>query len=231
MLMEIQQNLLTPNRYSRPQTKIGQIKKITIHWVGNAGSKAISNRNYFENLKEGKKNAYGNYIYASSHYIVGLEGEIIQCIPEDEIAYHGNSHNSFAIGIECCHPDWGGKFAEATYKSLVELVTELCTKYKLNPITAVERHYDITEKDCPHYYVANESAWNAFKKDVDIKIKEGDEVVKQEEINVNGANIICDVIMKDGITYMPMRQIAEILGAEVNYDSKTKRKGIKIARA
>lgn len=229
--MEIQQALLTKNSYSRPGTAIGAIKKITIHWVGNAGSKAINNRNYFESLKEGKKNAYGNYIYASSHYIVGLEGEIIQCVPLNEVAYHGNSHNNFAIGIEVCHPGWGGKFAELTYKSLINLVAELCTKYKLNALTGIERHYDITGKDCPHYYVQNENAWRQLLKDVDMKMKEGDEVVKQEEINVNGANVQCDVIMKDGITYMPMRQIAEILGAEVTYDSKTKKKGIKIARA
>ena len=229
--MEIQQALLTKNQYSRPGTAMGTIKKITIHWVGNAGSKAINNRNYFESLKEGKKNAYGNYIYASSHYIVGLDGEIIQCVPENEVAYHGNSHNSFAIGIECCHPDWGGRFAETTYKSLINLVAELCAKYKLNAYTGIERHYDITGKDCPHYYVQNESAWRQFLKDVDTRMKEGDEMVQQEEINVNGANIQCDVILKDGVTYMPMRQIAELLGAEVTYNPETKKKGIKIARA
>lgn len=223
--MQMIDRLLDVNRMSRPGTKIGTIKKITIHWVGNAKSTAIANRNYFNNLKN------QNVTYASAHYIIGLEGEVIRCVPENEVAYHGNSHNCYAIGIENCHPDWEGKFNEKTYKSLIELCAELCIKYKLNPITDIERHYDITGKDCPHYYVVNESAWNAFKKDVDIKMKEGDEVVKQEEINVNGANIVCDVIMKDGVTYMPMRQIAEILGAEVTYDSKTKKKGIKIARA
>ncbi len=101
--MEIQQNLLTKNPYSRPGTKIGRIKNIVIHWVGNAGSTAIANRNYFESLKDKK-------IYASSHYIIGLEGEVILCVPEEEVAYHGNSANSYSIGIENCHPDWGGKF-------------------------------------------------------------------------------------------------------------------------
>lgn len=230
--METQQKLLTINKYSRPGSKIGHIKKITVHWVGNAGSSAIANRNYFEGLKEGKKNAYGNYIYASSHYIVGLQGEVVLCVPEDEMAYHGNSHNNMAIGIETCHPDWVGKFSELTYKSLVELVAELCTRYKLSPLVDVERHYDITKKDCPHYYVVNEQAWRAFLVDVKNKIEEGDEVLIKEKLNVNGKEIEVDSITKDGVTYIPMRQLANMLGAEVTYDNATKRKGLVVpARA
>ena len=230
--METQQKLLTINKYSRPGSKIGHIKKITVHWVGNAGSSAIANRNYFEGLKEGKKNAYGNYIYASSHYIVGLQGEVVLCVPEDELAYHGNSHNNMAIGIETCHPDWGGKFSELTYKSLVELVAELCTRYKLSPLVDVERHYDITKKDCPHYYVVNEQAWRAFLVDVKNKIEEGDEMLVKEKINVNGKEVEVDSITKDGVTYIPMRQLANMLGAEVTYDNATKSKGLVVpARA
>ena len=230
--METQQKLLTINKYSRPGAKIGHIKKITVHWVGNAGSSAIANRNYFEGLKEGKKNAYGNYIYASSHYIVGLQGEVVLCVPEDELAYHGNSYNNMAIGIETCHPDWGGKFSELTYKSLVELVAELCTRYKLCPLVDVERHYDITKKDCPHYYVVNEQAWRAFLVDVKNKIEEGDEMLVKEKINVNGKEVEVDSITKDGVTYIPMRQLANMLGAEVTYDNATKSKGLVVpARA
>ena len=224
--MQIQDKLLTINKYSRPGIGLAKVKKIVIHWVGNANSTAINNRNYFENLKNGT-----NKVYASSHYIIGLKGEIIRCVPENEVAYHASNANSYSIGIECCHPDWDGRFADATYKALIDLVAELCAKYKLDAYTGIERHYDITGKDCPHYYVQNNSAWRQLLEDVNIKMKEGDEMVQQEEINVNGANIQCDVILKDGVTYMPMRQIAEILGAEVTYDSKTKKKGIKIARA
>lgn len=206
--MEIQQKLLTINQYSRPGTAIGTIKKITIHWVGNAGSKAINNRNYFESLKEGKKNAYGNYIYASSHYIVGLEGEIIQCVPENEVAYHGNSHNSFAIGIECCHPDWGGKFAEDTCKSLIELCADICRRYKLKPAEALERHYDITGKDCPHYYISHTDAWNKFIKDVEGAMGD-DEVVKKIDVVINGNEKQVNAIEKDGTNYVKLRDLQD----------------------
>lgn len=157
--MEIQQNLLTKNPYSRPGTKIGTIKKIVIHWVGNAASTAIANRNYFESLKDKKK-------YASSHYIIGLEGEVILCVPEEEVAYHANSANSYSIGIENCHPDWNGKFNAKTYASLVELCADICKRYGLEPNTALIRHYDVTKKDCPHYYVKNTKAWLQLKEDV-----------------------------------------------------------------
>lgn len=157
--MEIQQKLLTINKYSRPGTKIGSIKNIVVHWVGNANSTAIANRNYFESLKD-------NQIYASAHYIIGLQGEIIQCVPEQEVAYHANNANSYSIGIEVCHPDWDGKFAETTYKSLITLLVDLCTRYNLEPITALIRHYDVTKKDCPHYYVQNSQAWVTLKNDV-----------------------------------------------------------------
>ena len=77
--MKIQEKLLTINPYSRSGEKQNKIEKIVVHWVGNAGSSALGNRNYFESLAKTHKT------YASSHYIIGLDGEIIRCIPENEV--------------------------------------------------------------------------------------------------------------------------------------------------
>lgn len=180
--MKIEQRLLTPNKYSRPQTKIGVIKNIVIHWVGNAGSSAIANRNYFESLKDKEK-------YASSHYIVGLEGEVVQCVPENEVAYHGNDANSYAIGIENCHPDWEGKFNDKTYASLVELCADICKRYNLDPMTAMIRHYDVTRKDCPKYYVGNVKEWEKMKSDVKSAMKEEK---KQPQWQLDSIQKVCD---------------------------------------
>lgn len=182
--MEIQQKLLTINPYSRPGKKIDKIKNIVIHWVGNAGSSAIANRNYFESLKDKK-------LYASSHYIIGLDGEIIQCVPETEVAYHGNSANSYSIGIENCHPDWDGKFNDKTYASLVELCADLCKRYSLDSTTALIRHYDITKKDCPHYYVQNNQAWVNLKNDVKAAMSTEDEELSKavRKIILSGISI------------------------------------------
>lgn len=157
--MEIIQALLTPNEYSRPQTRLKTVTHIVIHWVGNAGSTAKANCNYFESLKNKK-------IYASAHYIIGLEGEILQCIPETEVAYHAKEANSYSIGIENCHPDWEGKFNSKTYASLIKLCADLCIRYGLEPDKALLRHYDVTQKICPKYYVNNPREWDKLKKDV-----------------------------------------------------------------
>lgn len=148
--MQIHQKLLTVNPYSRPGTKRSKTTKIAVHYVGNAGSTALANRNYFESLK-GKK------VYASSHYIVGLEGEVIQCIPDDEVAYTTNAANAYSIGIECCHPKDDGIFTSATRKALVELVASLLKKYGLTDDDII-RHYDVTGKVCPFAWASNSGA-------------------------------------------------------------------------
>ena len=48
--MNIEDRLLTINPYSRSGEKQNKIEKIVVHWVGNAGSSALGNRNYFESL-------------------------------------------------------------------------------------------------------------------------------------------------------------------------------------
>ncbi len=163
--MNIEERLLTINEYSRSREKQNKIEKIIVHWVGNANSTAIANRNYFDNLRN------THTTYASSHYIVGLQGEIIKCIPEDEVAFHSGSYsmNRKSIGIETCHPDWEGKFNENTYNSLVELCADICKRYNLT-IDNIIRHYDVTGKECPRYYVRNEQEWIKFKNDVANKL-------------------------------------------------------------
>lgn len=168
--MQIQDKLLTPNQYSRRQ-KSNVPKMIVVHYVGNPGTSALGNRNYFEGLKVGSKMANGNYRYASSHYIIGLKGEILRCIPENEEAIHASDGivNTSSIGIENCHPDWTGKFTAETEKSLVELCADICKRYKLDPIKDIVRHYDIpksNKKNCPRYWVAHPDDFERFKRDV-----------------------------------------------------------------
>lgn len=147
---------LTKNEYSRPGTKLRRVKGIVVHYTANPGSTAKNNRDYFEGLKDTKET------YASSHYIIGLEGEVIQCIPLNEIAYASNKRNKDTISIECCHEDETGKLSEQTYRSLVRLVAWLCGKYNLKQNNII-RHYDVTGKICPKYFVDHEDAWIQFK--------------------------------------------------------------------
>ena len=157
--------LLTPNEYSRPQTALDTVNNLVIHYVGNAGSSAMDNRNYFESLKDSHERS------ASSHFVIGLSGEIVQCIPISEIAYASKNRNNDTISIECCHPGDDGQFNEYTYWSLVELSAWLCKKFHLNP-QEILRHYDVTEKLCPLYYVEHPDEWQTLKDTIERRMYE-----------------------------------------------------------
>lgn len=155
-------NLLTPNEYSRPQIPLEKVNGIVVHYVANPCSTALENRNYFEGLKDqtGSKTTS-----VSSHFVIGLEGEVVQCVPLNEVAYASNNRNSDTISIECCHPDDSGEFTSATYESLVRLTRWLMEEYGLDT-SQVIRHYDVTGKLCPKAFVERPEAWEQFQADL-----------------------------------------------------------------
>jgi len=152
---------LTPNPYSRPQRKLNEIKGLVLHWVGNPGTSALFNRRYFEKRKSGK-NGYG-----SAHYIVDLNGDVVLCIPPNEMAYHvGADHyssyaflafgpypNDCTLGIEMCHTDWEGRYTEETVGATMELCACLSEQFNLDPVGSITTHHAITGKICPKWYV------------------------------------------------------------------------------
>lgn len=162
---DIDVELLTVNPYSRPGTKVNKITGIVVHYTANPGATAMDNRNYFEGLKDSHATS------VSSNFIVGLEGEIIQCVPTWEEAYASNSRNMDTVSIECCHPDETGKFNEKTYESMVDLCAWLCLKFDLDQEDVI-RHYDVTGKNCPKYFVEDEEAWEAFKEKIGARLEE-----------------------------------------------------------
>ena len=152
----ITQDFLPENPWSRPGDPLTQVNGIVVHYVGNPGTTAAQNHSYFASL------ARTHATYASSHFLVGLDGEILQNIPLDEIAYCSNNRNDDTIAIECCHPDEEGKFNDATLASLRKLVSWLMDSYHLTADQVI-RHYDVTGKECPRYYVRHPEAWDAFR--------------------------------------------------------------------
>ncbi len=173
---DIKVELLTPNKYSRSQKTLKKVKGVVIHYTANPMTTAEQNRSYFEGLKDSGET------YVSSHFVIGLQGEIIQCIPTGEESYASNDRNSDTISIECCHTDKTGKFNEATYNSCVELTAWLVTKFDLELPKDVIRHYDITGKICPKYFVDHPEKWKEFLSDVQAYIKShGTEVEVKKE--------------------------------------------------
>ena len=169
----VEKDYLTVNPYSRPGDALEKINGVVIHYVGNPGTTAHANRNYFESLSSGAEDTY-----ASSHFIVGLDGEVIQCVPLTEVAYASNTRNEDTVSIEVCHPDETGQFSPVTYARTVELTAWLCRTFKLNPSQDVIRHYDVTGKICPKYYVDNPEAWDDFRADVALEMERQKEAEK-----------------------------------------------------
>jgi N-acetylmuramoyl-L-alanine amidase len=67
------------------------------------------------------------------------------------------------VAIEVCHPDETGGFSPETYESVVELTAWLCREFRLDAAEDVIRHYDVTGKEYPRWYVKNPEAWEAFR--------------------------------------------------------------------
>ena len=160
---------LDPNPFSRPQLALKKVHAIVVHYTANPGVDAVANRNYFNNLPKANERKQKK-TYASSHFVIGLDGTIVQCIPLEEMAYASNDRNSDTVSIECCHKKENGKFTAQTQAALIQLCTYLCIKFDLTEENLI-RHYDVTGKICPKYFVEHPDAWEPFKKDVGMELK------------------------------------------------------------
>lgn len=152
-------DLLEQNKYSRPGTELKKVKNLFVHYTANQGTSAAQNRSYFANLAETGERS------ASAHFIIGYEGEIIQCIPLEEEAFAVMGRNNDSVSIECCYLSEDGAFTPSTYNSLIDLLAWLCGEYGLSE-QDILRHYDEGGKKCPLYYVEHEDEWNRLLEDV-----------------------------------------------------------------
>lgn len=154
------EDFLTVSEYSRPGEPLKEVKNIFVHYTANKDTSAAQNRSYFENLKD-THDVRG----ASAHFIIGIDGEILQIVPLDEIAYAVQTRNEDSISIECCYKYDNGQFTRETYDSLIGLLAWLVDTYELDT-DDILRHYDCGGKKCPLYYVEHEDAWKILKRDV-----------------------------------------------------------------
>lgn len=161
---EWEEDFLTPNEYSRPGEELTEVNSIFVHYTANRNTSAAQNRSYFESLKDTGERS------ASAHFIIGYDGEIIQCVPFDEIAYAVKTRNYDSISIECCYKSSDGSFTKETYGSLIHLLAYLVKKYGLST-DDILRHYDCGGKKCPIYYVEHEDDWEQLKRDVEKLLK------------------------------------------------------------
>lgn len=158
--------LISKVNFSDSNRKPEQIKYLVKHYVGATGG-AEANCKYF----------YDKFRGASSHFFVGHNGEIWQCVEENDTAWHVGAskykhkecRNSNSIGVELCvKKDADGKwyYTEETKKAAVQLFAYLMEKYNIDA-DHVLRHYDVTGKACgePDVRKGNKE-WSQFKQDI-----------------------------------------------------------------
>lgn len=156
-----------------------QIKYIVIHYTGNDGDHDEGNASYFKN----------NVVNASAHFFVD-DDSITLSVPELFTAWavggtkwkdcaatgggtmYGKITNANSISVEMCDTKKDGRFqaSEKTMENTATLVKSLIKKYNID-INNVYRHFDVTGKHCPSYFM-NQAAWSAFKN----RLKESDPV-------------------------------------------------------
>lgn len=156
----VEKDLLPKDANSRRGELLEDLNGIVVHYVGNPGTSAKQNRNYFSNPDA----------TVNAHFVIGLEGEIVQCLPLEEKSSASNDRNRDTISIEVCHPDETGVFNDQTYQSLLRLTAWLCEKEGLTADQVI-RHYDVTGKACPIYFVEHPEAWEVFRTELSQDIK------------------------------------------------------------
>lgn len=188
-------------------------KYIVLHDTGNFKDSDEGNAKYF---CEGSRNA-------SAHYFVD-DDSITQLVEDNDCSWHcgdgkgayGITNNN-SIGIEMCRVN--GTVTPTTESNTVELVKVLMAKYNV-PVERVVRHYDASRKNCPSSFSANNWArWLGFKE----KLKTCPNKI---HIIVNGTDIDkqmgAEAISMNGKVFVPVRDVAEALGATVSWDNTTK---------
>ncbi|MBY0053041.1 N-acetylmuramoyl-L-alanine amidase [Brevibacillus agri] len=228
--------MLLTNKNARPGTKITP-RGLVIHWTANEGkgANAVANRNYFNKPTT----------EASAHYIVD-DKQIVRCLPEGEMAYHVGAKsykpdalkllssypNNCTIGIEMC-VNQDGNF-QKTYENTVVLAADILKRYGWG-VDNLWRHFDITGKNCPAYFVSDDfarkytgltaaQAWEKFKDDVQKKIVTENPQQAQKPVDKVSIAINLSVpgYLRDGISWLPIRAVAEAVGGKVEWCATTK---------
>lgn len=133
---QIRTTALSPHRSSRNSVPI---RRIVLHYTTSATAKSAVN--WFLDPKS----------RVSAHYVINKNGDIYQCVPDGEKAWHAKGDNVDSIGIE--HAARKGECLTAKQEAAsVALIRWLMSEYKI-PKTEVLGHRfapsNIGSTDCP----------------------------------------------------------------------------------
>lgn len=203
--------LLANRRNYGSKRRTSLIKFLVYHYTANDGDTDEANAKYFHN----------NVVKASAHRFVDDDSVTIS-VPDNYVAYsvggglQGSKGHTFykkctntnSISIEMCDTIRNGKHevSAKTRANAIALGKELVKKYGIKKENVI-RHFDVTGKNCPAYFVKDEEAWEKFKDEIfETKKKEfktyyikvnTKELNVREKPNANADTKIIRVLKKD----------------------------------
>ena len=177
MIPPIKENLAHRGNYGGSRS-LSDIWFIVIHYTGNDGDTDENNGKYFAN----------NDVDTSAHYFVDSDS-ITRSVPDNFIAWHcgtkgtyrhASCRNHNSIGIEICDDVRNGVIypSAKTIENTLELTRHLMQKYNI-PKERIIRHFDVTGKKCPAFWV-DDAKW---KKEFWNRLGE-DDMTKEDVIKI-----------------------------------------------
>ena len=208
-MVQVKTQLAHRSNYGGKRTQ--KIEWIVMHYTANDGDSDESNGRYFQQPLNP---------VASAHYFVD-DDSITRSVPDDFVAYHCGARtyrhpycrNANSIGVEMCDAKRDGKVmaTDKTIQNAAELVYQLCKQYGI-PYDHIIRHYDVTGKLCPAYWVKGDGLAK-FRR----QVEEVGEVVADSYMIVDGKKVPVQRILKNGTNYVKIRDVAKALDLEVGF--------------
>ena len=209
MAYTLKQNLAARANYGSSRST-SKIIYLILHFTANDGDTDEANGRYFKN----------KVVRASANYIVD-DDSVTQSVPDNYIAYAvGGSKwndcaktgggtmykkitNANSISIEMCDTLKDGKnnVSAKTLENTLALCKVLMKKYNIS-INNVYRHFDVTGKHCPVYFMDNK-AWANFK----VQLQK---VLAESNINTINTSAASSIYTQDNF----IADVCKLLGAK-----------------
>jgi N-acetylmuramoyl-L-alanine amidase len=227
-MIEITQDLIHINQFSRKGEKLRAKRGIVMHYTADRGAPARNISHYFDNLKDQDPNDLVVDRYAGAHLSVDRFTKI-QSIPFDELGYHcgssqpylpdallmlGSYPNNSTVGIEMCI-EWDGSIHEDTFQNAAELVVHLIRNEGF-PNTIFTHKGVVGWKECPLPWVQNPTEFVRFKELVNFKLMEAKQM-DELLIKLNELQTKVEGLEKDNLkSVAPTWFVTEFGSADLN---------------
>lgn len=178
--MEIRKEHIDIGKESRPGKELKSVEAVIVHWTGVPKQSWQTVRKWWDDDSNG--------VYGSAHFIIDINGTIIECIPPGEVAYHVGSKvdeytefakhyfgknvcsdydspNNYCIGVECIPVDSEGNYTEATSEARIDLLSHLLTDNGLTVDNLLMHSHirKIQSKVCPKKEAIDPAEWELLK--------------------------------------------------------------------